>query len=151
WGADDQIGTLNLIGPQELAGAMALGPKGKVIPLGAPIHADGLWDANTFRRNPIHVFTVNGGDWDGIGEALADWPDAPTSDKAIFGATAASSTRFADDVVIMGLQTSTQWDALSHAWYDGLLYNGVPANRVTTRGSTHADITQILQKGVAGR
>ena len=40
WGADDQIGTLNLIGPQELAGAMALGPKGKVIPLGAPMRSE---------------------------------------------------------------------------------------------------------------
>ena len=34
--------------------------------------------------------------------------------------------KFADDYIYMALQGSTQWDALSHAWYDSTLYNGVP-------------------------
>lgn len=35
--------------------------------------------------------------------------------------------RFADDEIVMKLRSGTQWDALSHVWYDHKLYNGYPA------------------------
>jgi len=36
-----------------------------------------------------------------------------------------------DDNVETGLQSATHWDALAHAGYDGLLYNGVPADAIS--------------------
>ena len=36
----------------------------------------------------------------------------------------------ADDMIIMGLQSATQWDSLAHVGYDGFFYNNVPASAV---------------------
>jgi kynurenine formamidase len=38
--------------------------------------------------------------------------------------------RFNDDAVSMGVQAATHWDSLSHASYDGRLYNGYPLSVV---------------------
>ena len=43
--------------------------------------------------------------------------------------------RFADDVIVMNLQSGTQWDALSHVWYESKMYNGFPAVRGDGAGS----------------
>ncbi|WP_225727307.1 MULTISPECIES: cyclase family protein [unclassified Nocardia] len=37
-----------------------------------------------------------------------------------------------DDIVTMGLQAGTHWDALTHVSYGGRVYNGRPAESVTT-------------------
>jgi kynurenine formamidase len=42
--------------------------------------------------------------------------------------------RFNDDVVSMGVQAATHWDALGHASYDGRLYNGFPIESITAEG-----------------
>jgi kynurenine formamidase len=55
--------------------------------------------------------------------------------------------RFADDVVVMNLQSSTQWDALSHVWYDHKLYNGYPASAVTGLGATKNGIDKVAERG----
>jgi kynurenine formamidase len=39
-----------------------------------------------------------------------------------------------DDIVTMGLQAGTHWDALTHASHSGKLYNGRPADTVTPHG-----------------
>ena len=38
--------------------------------------------------------------------------------------------KFADDYIFAALQCSTQWDALSHAWYGEQLYNGVSEKEI---------------------
>src|SRR3546814_6977833 len=57
-----------------------------------------------------------------------------------------------DDVLTLGLQSCTHWDALAHVSYDGLLYNGHPASRVTAeRGAGRCGIhrvTSIVTRGV---
>ena len=40
-----------------------------------------------------------------------------------------------DDAVSMGVQAATHWDALAHAGYEDLLYNGVPASTIDERGA----------------
>jgi len=47
----------------------------------------------------------------------------------------AGGVGFADDMVIMALQCGTQWDALSHCFLDGKLYNGYDANLVSSEGA----------------
>jgi hypothetical protein len=62
WGTDDQLGTLNYITPQKIAQATTLPSQGKVFPLSIPIDAYGPQGAHGFRRNPIHIMSVDGGD-----------------------------------------------------------------------------------------
>jgi kynurenine formamidase len=59
--------------------------------------------------------------------------------------------KFNDDYIIMPLQAGTQWDALSHVYYDGQMYNGVPSGAVTSFGATKNSIDQVDVKGIAGR
>jgi kynurenine formamidase len=53
----------------------------------------------------------------------------------------------ADDLIIMGLQCSTQWDGLAHVGYDGFFYNGVPAAAVNNfTGASKNDIAKVAPK-----
>ena len=61
WGADDQLGTLNFIDNAKLVEAAGTVRKGAVFPLGVDFNADLIWPSDNFRRNPIHVMTVDGG------------------------------------------------------------------------------------------
>ena len=56
--------------------------------------------------------------------------------------------RFNDDYIMMPLQAGTQWDALSHVYYDKQLYNGYPASAVTSFGATKDSIDQVAEKGL---
>ena len=50
----------------------------------------------------------------------------------------------ADDMIIMGLQASTQWDGLAHVGYKGFFYNGVPQGMVNNfMGATKNDIAKV--------
>ena len=57
---------------------------------------------------------------------------------------------FTDDLVVMPLQCATQWDALSHCFLDGQLYNGYDANTVSSAGASRNGIEKVA-RGVAGR
>jgi kynurenine formamidase len=59
--------------------------------------------------------------------------------------------RFNDDMIIMPLQAATQWDALSHVYYDDKLYNGFPAGSVTSMGAYHCGIDKVDGKGITSR
>ena len=58
--------------------------------------------------------------------------------------------RYADDAVHMPLQCGTQWDALSHVFYDGRMYNDRDVRLVTSRGARANSIDRI-KDGVVGR
>ena len=59
--------------------------------------------------------------------------------------------RFNDDMIIMPLQAATQWDALSHVYYEDKLYNGFPADSVTSLGAFHCGIDKVDVKGITSR
>jgi kynurenine formamidase len=49
-----------------------------------------------------------------------------------------------DDVVTMGLQAATHWDALAHVSYSGRLYNGFPASSITAEaGAANCAISRV--------
>jgi hypothetical protein len=54
----------------------------------------------------------------------------------------AGPMRFNDDMIIMPLQAATQWDALSHVYYEDRLYNGFPADSVTSLGAYYSASTR---------
>jgi hypothetical protein len=47
---------------------------------------------------------------------------------------------YADDLVTMGLQSSTHWDALSHVFYDERMYNGHDCRLVGPQGARRNSI-----------
>lgn len=130
WGADDRIGTLNHITPERLVAAARTVKTGKLFDLGLSVGIKGIQPPGGARVNPVHLMNITS----------LDMKDRP--DNAVV----------ADDYIFMPLQSVTQWDGLAHFGYDGMFYNGVPADTVTTmHGSAVLSIDQIAAKGVAGR
>ena len=130
WGADDEIGTLNLVTPEKVVAAAALARTGRRIDLGMPFDSNGPQDGG-FRINPVHTMTWTPLDTAGI-------PDGMIS---------------ADDMIVMGLQCATQWDSLAHVGYGGYFYNGVPSTAVTPgRGAAKNSFSKandhLISRGV---
>ncbi len=105
WGKDDQRGAANYITAKQIVQAAKLIDDGKVFSLAIPIDANG--PVHPSRIAPQHIMVATGADY------AAGQP--PYLGKM----------KFADDYIYMALQGSTQWDGLSHAWYESTLYNGV--------------------------
>jgi kynurenine formamidase len=149
WGNDDQLGTLNYITASDRAAAAALARQGKVFSLAISIDADGVWPGNFFRRNPIHLMTIDGGDGAQLAEFLTGWGGSQESYLAALWDR--GLLRFNDDYIMMPLQAATQWDALAHVYYEDKMYNGFPSSAVTSLGATKNSIDQVAHLGVVGR
>ncbi|MFC5800790.1 cyclase family protein [Streptomyces formicae] len=130
WGADDEIGTLNLITGEVVRGAAAEVRNGRRVPLALPLQQDGVQTGMIPGRvNPLHTMVqIN---------------------QELFGpGTVATS----DDAVTMGLQAATHWDALTHASHSGRIYNGRPSDSITAhegaRFSGIDKVTTLVSRGV---
>ncbi|EFC86782.1 cyclase family protein [Parafrankia sp. EUN1f] len=92
--------------------------------------------------------SLDGGD-DEMTRRLGDW-GGPTEHRV--GQVWRSPFRFTDDFIIMPLQAATQWDALSHGYYENQLYNGFPADSITSFGAARDGIDKVAATGaVVGR
>ena len=150
WGADDELGTLNFIDADKVAQAAGLVRHGKIFPLGVDFGSSGPQGEFGFRPNPIHVMTVDGGDANTLVQYGPAWARNPTAQQ--MGSYLADNPfRFNDDMIIMPLQAASQWDALSHVYYDDKLYNGFSAGSVTSLGAFHCGIEKVDVKGIASR
>jgi len=132
WGPDDERGTLNYITPEAIVEAARLVRRGAVFSLAIPFDAKGPQIDQPRRFNPIHRMMITG-------------PDCTTGAIRFPGGIG-----FSDDMVIMPLQCATQWDALSHCFEDGRMYNGYDANEVSSRGAKRNGIDKVAS-GVAAR
>ena len=130
WGPSDERGALNFITPQKLVEAASLIKQGKVISMSIPFNAKGVQSGLYGRNNPIHLMSFDGGD------------EHVQKGK--------NGVRFADDYVIMPLQCGTQWDALSHFWYDSALYNGYSSQEVSSMGARKNSIERV-KDGIVSR
>lgn len=138
WGDDDERGTLNLVQPAHIVRAARLVQQGRTISMALPYNEKGP-QAGTFNRfNPIHLMTRDGAD-----------VVAGTSVRDFYGGND-RYFRGTDDIVIMPLQSGTQWDALSHVVYDGKIYNGYGADQVSSKGAIKNDVTNAAN-GMVGR
>ena len=126
WGADDEIGTVNLITPERIAAAAALARTGRVFDLGYTLGADGPQVGLAGRINPVHLMSATG--------------DTRLPDGG----------GFTDDFIFMPLQCATQWDGLAHVFYDDRCYNDVPVSAITARGASRLGIDR-LGRGIVGR
>jgi kynurenine formamidase len=150
WGEEDQLGTLNFITPHKVVEAGQLARAGKVFPLGVEFGASGPQGDFLYRQNPVHLMTVDGGDADMFIKHSLAWADNWVA-KQIAETFAASPLRFNDDMIIMPLQAATQWDALSHVYYEEQLYNGFPSSAVNSQGASKCSITPAISKGIVTR
>jgi kynurenine formamidase len=132
WGTDDERGTLNYITPADIVRAAGLVRRGAVFSLAIPFDAKGPQTNQPGRFNPIHRMTITG-------------PDCTTGAIRFPGGVG-----FSDDMVIMPLQCATQWDALSHCFDEGRMYNGYDANEVSSRGARRNGIDKVA-RGIVGR
>jgi kynurenine formamidase len=116
WGADDQIGTLNYVTPEDIVRAASLIRTGKAFALGIPLDNHGP-QSGLFggRWNPIHTMLATGTD-------------------AIAGRQDWNKLRYADDAINMPVQAATHWDSLGHIFYEDKAYNGHDAKLVDSRG-----------------
>ena len=128
WGDDDERGTLNLIDGDAIRRGTAAARTGKTFSLALPLDQQGPQiGVIPGRVNPLHTMVA------------INMPYGETF-------------RTSDDVVTMGLQACTHWDALAHASYEDNLYNGFPASGITAeQGATHCGIDKagaIVTRGV---
>lgn len=150
WGSDDELGTLNLITEDKVRHAASLVRSGKVFPLGVDFGSSGPQGALGFRHNPLHYMTIDGGDADAFVKYAPQWDRNPMAAQ-LGGYLAEDLLRFNDDIIVMPLQAASQWDALSHVYYDELLYNGFPAGSVSSMGALHCGIDKVDGKGITSR
>lgn len=134
WGRDDEIGTLNFTTPADIVAAARLVRKGKVISLALNYDERGPQGGKTKypalgRFNPIHIMTRTGTD-------------------AYSGVLDHRKIRGTDDIVIMGLQSGTQWDGLGHILYYDQMWNGYDCRNVTSGGAQKAGIEKTREKMV---
>ena len=132
WGADDERGALNFIGPEQVKRASGLVRTGEVLRLAqllssktpVPAHRCGLQ----------HFMGRDGGDY------------------AVEGSKRPGGFQFAEDTVVMPLHIGTHMDALCHAWYDDKLYNGYLGDSIrSTTGAARLGIDKmppIFTRGV---
>ncbi|MEM0908151.1 MAG: cyclase family protein [Pseudomonadota bacterium] len=132
WGADDELGTLNTIRPEDVVAASKLIKRGKVFALGLDL------------KEPIQS-GLFGGRWNMIHQMLATGTDAVTG---VQDGDGKAYLRYADDAINLCCQGSTQWDALCHIFLDDKMYNGYPATDVTVNGAKRLGIDKVRDKMV---
>jgi len=126
WGEADELGALHHLTPARVVGAAGLVRDGITVSMSFPV------DTAAAAHNP-HPATYR----------ITRLPD-PDADPGSLG--------FAMDYV--GLEyhsdTHTHLDALCHVAFGGLLYNGQPCERVTSRGAAVGSV-ETLGDGLVGR
>jgi kynurenine formamidase len=132
WGPDDEVGTLNYTQPQDIVAAAQLVRQGKVISLALNFDQNGPQGGKTKypplgRINPLHVMLRTGTD-------------------AYSGVLDRRGIRAADDLVVMPLQSGTQWDGLGHVFYENQMWNGYDCREVTSFGAQKCGIEKTKNR-----
>ena len=130
WGPEDDIGTLNLITPEKRVQAAACVRSGTVMSLALELRSDLPQPPGSGRLNPQHVMTETGSDA-AVGEVVSG---------------------YSDDVLAMSVHAATHWDALSHVFHRGFMYNGRRCTEVTSGGARANDVVpfaaRLVTRGV---
>jgi kynurenine formamidase len=123
WGADDELGTLNLITEYNRVVAGACVRTGTVHSLALELRGDLPQPAGSGRPNAQHVMTATG-------------IDAAAQDDTV---------GYADDTLSIAVHGATHWDALAHVFHRGFMYNERPSTAVTSAGATANDIVPVAR------
>ena len=138
WGPEDELGTLNHILPSDVVAASRLVRTGRVFSLAIPVDENGPQTGGFGRFNPIHLM-IRDGNAAVTGTTVRDFYGG--QDRWIRGT---------DDLLILPLQSGTQWDSLAHIVFDNRIYNGYDATSVGSKGALRNDIATARDR-VVGR
>lgn len=126
WGSDDELGTLNYITPNEIRKAASLVRKGRTVSMAVPINkVAGPDNPHPAVHYMVQTYDVRSG----LGE--------PQFSKDFLACECHGDCH-------------SHIDALCHVAYKGQLFNGKPAQNVTSRGPKIQDITSYAH-GIVGR
>ena len=131
WGTDDELGTLNHVTPEKVVEAARLVKQGRVLSLSIAFDSNGPQTGFGGRTNPVHYMLQDGGD---VASGAQDY---------------LPGLRYCDDAVSMPLQCATQWDALSHIYFDGKMYNDRGPELVNSNGAQANSIDKMKEKIVS--
>jgi kynurenine formamidase len=123
WGEDDAVGTLNLVGPDEVARAASLVKMGITVSCTLPLDRAGP-QKGALRGNPRNLMVATGTDH--VAGAQDILP-ADLGPALGFGRS--------DDILIAPNQAGTAWDALSHVFWEHQMWNGRSASLVSAKGA----------------
>jgi kynurenine formamidase len=137
WGGDDQIGTANYITRAAVRAAAGLVRTGQVISLALPFDQHGPQTGANGRFNCLRYSLATG----------ADHVHGP---QQFSGAPMPRRIGYADDAVVLHLQSATHWDSLCHIFHAGTAYNGMPAKLVTSAGAPRLG-AEHLKAALVGR
>jgi kynurenine formamidase len=126
WGADDQLGTLNLLTPRRRADAAGLARAGICVGLGRRI--GGLPQPDDPRPPLQHMLASGEAAAARGGSHASDWLGMAPHGSAV-----------------------THVDAFAHQFFDAVMYNGRPAALVTTRTGAAAGSVEAFADGIVGR
>jgi kynurenine formamidase len=129
WGADDQRGTLNLVTPERTLHALSLVREGATVSCAHRVSYEAAPDVP---RPPQH-YMLSSGDRFRPGEG----PDRQACADYI-------------GLVFHG-HTVTHVDSLAHFFWDGRLYNGQPAQRVSTSEGATSHSVEVARTGIITR
>jgi kynurenine formamidase len=122
WGDDDELGTLNLIDAAAVQRGAACVRTGKRFSLALRLDQRGPQVGGVPGRvNPLRTMIAINSQFAGTIDGFCT----------------------SDDVVTMGLQAATHWDALAHVSYSGQIYNGYPAESITADGASRCGIGRV--------
>ena len=128
WGSDDELGTLNFVGPPQVLAAAAEVRTGQVFQLSIPVGSNGPQSGMGGRLNPVHLMSM----------APQDWSDP-------------HGVQISDDWIIMPLQSGTQWDGLAHVAYDDRMYNDFATSEVGARFGARRLAVDAMTDRLVGR
>lgn len=118
WGEDDERGAANLLSPSQVLRACGAPTHGRIYDLGIEVRQSAPVLGR--RMPPLHLMSVDGGDYAALGREDSDGS--------------------ADDYLFMAVHGSTHVDALSHVWSDGAMYNGFSYREVRSSGASRCGI-----------
>lgn len=133
WGADDVLGTMNHLDEAKRLEGVQCVRRGISFSLSQRFDAEGPQRGWRRRNNPVHTMLSSGLD------AEFGPPEFP---HGLGGA---------DDMIVMPLQASTQWDGLGHIFDHGQAYNGRRASEVVTSEGDCLTGIETVTSRIAGR
>ncbi len=132
WGPDDQLGTINHIGPEQRRQAAALVKDGVSVSCARTITYERAPDSNSVA---IHYMTRSG-------EGFANQPE-----------TFPPASQGSGDFIGLAFHgySITHIDSLCHIFWNGQMYNGQSSALITSSEGATAESIELLQDGVVSR
>jgi kynurenine formamidase len=137
WGDEDQVGTANYITSSHVRNASRLVRTGQVISLAMNFDQTGPQTGANGRFNCLRYSVATGSDH---ASGVQRWSGKPMPRKM----------GYADDSVVLHLQSATHWDSLAHIFHAGFGYNGFPASEISAFGAPRLG-SENLKDRLVGR